>query len=310
MYELDLATNHIRRVAVSSDGENDNSGGWTLSINGDGRYIALQRLRSNSGQQCRDIWMHDDVTGATVLADRPSSTCSSVSDVSGSPAVSADGRLVAYASNLPGQVAGVDGSHWQVYLRDLGSSLGVGGLAGSGRLSFLGAPLFPQLGYVSITGPRMQGGLGQAVAAAGGELTRATVAYRSIDQDLFVRLELQRMPQFALASPAFVYGLNFTADGRRYQVRVGETAPMEPAFGLFGANGNGTWAELDRLRGGYGTTGEEVVATVPLRALGLDEGGQVGHLQAFAAIGSYLTGPAMNLNQIEAIAAGERPPLY
>ena len=51
------------------------------------------------------------------------------------------------------------------------------------------------------------------------------------------------------------------------------------------------------LYGGDGTTGDEVVGSLPLRAVGLRHGGHISHVRLFTALGTYDTGPARVLDQ-------------
>lgn len=51
-------------------------------------------------------------------------------------------------------------------------------------------------------------------------------------------------------------------------------------------------------KGGYGTIGEAVVTAVPLEALGLKNGGKLSDVEAFTAVGSYLTGATQILDSV------------
>ena len=50
------------------------------------------------------------------------------------------------------------------------------------------------------------------------------------------------------------------------------------------------------LRGGYGSTGEEVVCALPLKLIGLRRGGALSRVRAFTAVGSYDVGPIQVLD--------------
>lgn len=65
-------------------------------------------------------------------------------------------------------------------------------------------------------------------------------------------------------------------------------------FGLFRCAGACT--EVAKLKGGYGTMGESVVSAIPLRALGLQNGGELKDLVAFSAYGTYVGGPTRFLD--------------
>src|SRR5205085_12425541 len=96
-----------RRVSVDSSGNEANGfGSQGAAISGDGRFVAFNSSATNlvvddtNGQY--DLFVHDLQTGATerVSVD---STGAQANDTSSEPALSADGRFVAfssYASNL------------------------------------------------------------------------------------------------------------------------------------------------------------------------------------------------------------------
>jgi hypothetical protein len=140
-----------------------------------------------------------------------------------------------------------------------------------------------------------EAGVNSVLRGAG--LIEARVAYRPQTADLFVRLEIADMPAFALADPAMLYGLSFTAGGVSYEVRVAKTSPTGASFGLYRTTVAGA-ALVASLRGGYGTTGQEVVFSLPLRDIGVGDGGELAGLRAFTAIGSYVAGAVRTVDTI------------
>jgi len=44
------------------------------------------------------------------------------------------------------------------------------------------------------------------------------------------------------------------------------------------------WVHVRDINGGYGTTGQEVVAALPLAAIGADHGGRLADVRAFSAL--------------------------
>jgi len=98
---------------------------------------------------------------------------------------------------------------------------------------------------------------------------------------LFVRLQA---PMVVAADPTAVFGLDVVARGVRYQVRMLHGAVL-PDLALYRETGPGSWARVCSLTGGYGTTGEEVVATVPVAAVGLTTSAGLRDLDAFASSG-------------------------
>jgi hypothetical protein len=138
-----------------------------------------------------------------------------------------------------------------------------------------------------------------ALTEAGGKLVAARMAFRPQLQDLYLRLDLQTMPTVALANPAIVYGVDLTVDGARYEVRAAGVGPLVASFGLFRRTTGGVWTKVADLHGGYGTTGQQVVFALPLRAIAAQNGTQISAVTAFTALGSYYAGAAHLLDQIE-----------
>jgi hypothetical protein len=100
------APGDIKRVSVDSSGAQANGGSRRPAISDDGRYVAFQSGASNlvSGDtnSTDDIFVHDRQTGATTRVSVRSNGAQ-VNGGSSSPAISGDGRFVAFyseASNL------------------------------------------------------------------------------------------------------------------------------------------------------------------------------------------------------------------
>ena len=94
------------QVSVDSNGTGGNSGSREPSISADGRYIAFQsdarNLVTNDNNFRTDIFVHDTATGTTSRVSVDSNGVEA-NNSSREPAISADGRYVAffsYASNL------------------------------------------------------------------------------------------------------------------------------------------------------------------------------------------------------------------
>lgn len=227
-----------------------------------------------------------------------------VDSASYADAISGDGRFAAFTSCTTGLVPNDHTNQWEVYLRDRGTVLGAGGLAASGRLSVASRPGFARTGVVSVAASP---GAGAATPLAGGALSGATVAYRASSQDLFVRESLQSMPAVgpaAVSDPALLYGFALTVDGIDYEVRVQRVlgpdydAAGGASFGLFRETSGGSWTKVATLRGGYGTTGQEVVFSLPLANIGAQSGARLRGLTAFTAFGSYFTGSIRTLDRV------------
>jgi Tol biopolymer transport system component len=119
IYVRDRQTGQTTVVSKSSAGD---IGGGTSSapaISADGRYVAFVSTSGNlvasvSGTQ---IYVHDRQTGQTTLVSQDNNVTPVEGDgVSATPAISSDGRFVAFASASTNLVAGVSGT--QVYVHD------------------------------------------------------------------------------------------------------------------------------------------------------------------------------------------------
>lgn len=123
------------------------------TISGDGRYVAFASGASNlstaDADPAGDVFVRDTKTDATILVSRASGTSGAAADAgSGSPAISADGRHVAFSSYATNLVAPALPQHsTQYYLRDLDTGVnvlvsradGAGGALGDDNDPFGGA---------------------------------------------------------------------------------------------------------------------------------------------------------------------------
>ncbi len=120
IYVHNRQTNQIEVVSRDSDSSVINEGGGASSdpsMSSDGRLVAFVSLSSNlvtsaSGQQ---IYVRDRQTGQTTVVSK--SSAGIIGDgTSSAPAISADGRYVAFASTSTNLVTGVSGT--QIYVHD------------------------------------------------------------------------------------------------------------------------------------------------------------------------------------------------
>jgi hypothetical protein len=81
-----------------------------------------------------------------------------------------------------------------------------------------------------------------------------------------------------------------------YEVRA--RSLLGGTFGLFDCTDSPICTKVADLRGGYGTTGERVVFSLPLDLIGLEGGGTLSDVEAYSALGSYLTGPTKVLDTV------------
>ena len=111
----------IERVSVSSTGAEGFGNSYEPAITPDGRYVAFESDASNlvSGDtnDSDDIFVHDRQTGQTTRVSVTSSGVQGNSD-SNSPAISYDGRYVAFQS-MAGNFAAADtNGTWDVFVHD------------------------------------------------------------------------------------------------------------------------------------------------------------------------------------------------
>ncbi len=121
MFVRDRATGTTRRVSVGgSEAQAKGFSGETTTISSDGRYVAFNSDAANlvRGDTNRDsdVFLRDRRRGTT---ERVSIGNGGVQarGFSHEPAVSSDGRYVAFSSSAPNLAAGT-GQVYQIYLRD------------------------------------------------------------------------------------------------------------------------------------------------------------------------------------------------
>jgi hypothetical protein len=316
-YLRDVRTRRTERVSVDDAGNPLCTDGQSVNLDPSGRFAVFQTacpgrdfVSNPGGYFAAD---YDVATGGLWLAGSRTSTGASVSCTNSAiqnlfPVVAAGGRYVAFASNQhlsptsssscsTTSAVSVGATHcWDVFVQDGGTALGTATLVHGLRLSVAGVPQFRTTGLIDRSAAfASEAGVSSVLRGAG--LIEARVAYRPQTADLFVRLEIADMPAFALADPAMLYGLSFTAGGVSYEVRVAKTSPTGASFGLYRSTVAGA-ALVASLRGGYGTTGQEVVFSLPLRDIGVGDGGELAGLRAFTAIGSYVAGAVRTVDTI------------
>ncbi|HVE74231.1 MAG TPA: hypothetical protein VNA30_03950 [Mycobacteriales bacterium] len=343
----DRLTRRTERVSLTSQGRQPSQGSSVGSISPDGRYVTFSSTANDlsegdtgvNGSNTitvgtqpgdHDVFLHDRLYGTTEMLSRsPTGTeaqghcplaaalgASQDSSESLSPSVSNDGRRIAFVSCATNLASPDTNAAQDVFLRDRGPSLGVGDListrkGGSVQLS----------GWATFSGARLAGegdspkdGVADS-AVSGAELIGAELLYRPELDDLLLRMDLAGMPVAGVAlggvsaagDPRVLYGLQLSAAGQGYEVRISRAAanaanPLDAAFGLFSCS-ELTCAEVAALQGGYGTSGHQIVVSVPLAALTkagkpLAEGGLVSVLRAFSSYGTYLGGSTQLLDQV------------
>jgi len=113
----DRATGTTRRVSVSSDGAEGNASSGNASISADGRFVAFGSMASNLAPgEMSGVFVHTLATGRT---ERVSVSSSGVPGTGETPAISSDGRYVAFASSFPYVTKDTNSNYdVDVYVRD------------------------------------------------------------------------------------------------------------------------------------------------------------------------------------------------
>ncbi len=309
----DRATGATERVSVASDGA-EASGVYRDSFNpaisADGRYVAFEGRASTlvpgDTNGVHDVFVHDRVTGTTERVSMASDGAEA-NALSGLPAISADGRHVVFPSFASNLVPGDTNEALDVFVRDRGGSLGVvgrpsvvevpGGMSVSGRAMFSGAT------FAGATDPDDDGTGVVGAAAVGAELTGAALIYRPEQEDLLLRLDLSSLPSHPAGAglPGVLYGADLRVGETRYEVRALRAAatadpPRAPYAALYRCAPDCT--EHAPLTGSFGTTGEQVLVSVPLSALEAPEGTELTGLRAFTAVGEATPGALDPLDEV------------
>ena len=121
VFVYDRATGTTERVSVASDGTESNADSNLPSISGDGRFVAFQSFASNlvagDTNGASDVFVHDQATGITeVVSVASDGTQGNVTSFF--PAISADGRQVAFWSSASNLVPGDTNGSRDVFVHD------------------------------------------------------------------------------------------------------------------------------------------------------------------------------------------------
>ena len=126
VYVRDLQTNTTTLVsrAGGAAGVKGNSFSWQPAISGNGRFVAFtsgaSNLSSDDGEGMDDVFVRDLQTSTTTLVSRADGSGGANSDgLSMGPAISSDGRYVAFTSNAANLGPGLGARTYQVFVRDV-----------------------------------------------------------------------------------------------------------------------------------------------------------------------------------------------
>lgn len=302
-------TGATERISVTSQGEEGNSLSWSPTVSADGRYVSFMTWATNlvpndvNGQS--DILVRDLEAKTTRLASGTATTPAAGSSEGGlGQLLSSDGRLVIFGGTGANLVP--DDNHSRdIYVRDMGPRLGVGGITYSVDGDDLAVS-----GWSSTQGTaswHFEDEVGDSGPLASGDVTAARVMYRATERDVAVEIDLAEVPAIrhpsrnvALPVPMTVVEFGTSHVGGRFQLRgapyeVG--APSGPAFTLHYCTVS--CRLLKPIRGGYATIGSSVFMAASLNDIGLPphgslpgvpvglrEGGHLFDVEVFTVMGS------------------------
>src|SRR5262249_22216540 len=121
IFVRDRQTGLTERVSVASDGTQADEESFSPAISADGRFVAFGSIASNLARadtnRFTDVFVHDRQTGLTERVSIASDG-SQGNGFSGLPAISADGRYVAFVSDATDLVPGDTNGFADVFVRD------------------------------------------------------------------------------------------------------------------------------------------------------------------------------------------------
>ena len=121
VFVMDRDTRVVQRVSVASNGDQGNDDSYRPSISANGRYVAFCSLATNlvagDTNGATDIFVHDCETGETERANVASDGTQADGE-SETPAISADGRRVAFSSGASSLASGDPSGDEDVYVHD------------------------------------------------------------------------------------------------------------------------------------------------------------------------------------------------
>jgi Tol biopolymer transport system component len=122
IFVYDMTTRGTTRVSLTSTGVQANGSSFNAASSADGRFVAFEsdatNLVAGDSNLKRDVFVRDVVMGSTARASVDSSDRQALGASSG-PAISGDGRLVAFESDAVNLVPGDTNGKRDVFVHDL-----------------------------------------------------------------------------------------------------------------------------------------------------------------------------------------------
>lgn len=117
------APGDLTRVSVDSSGAEANGRSFSGQLSADGRYVvfvsAATNLVPDDTNNAEDVFVKDRQTGAATLVSAASQTGEQANNGSGTPAISNDGRYVAFYSDASNLVSGDTNGVGDIFARDI-----------------------------------------------------------------------------------------------------------------------------------------------------------------------------------------------
>lgn len=120
VFVRDTVNNTTTRVSIATSGIEGNSDSFGPALSDDGRFVAFASNASNlvAGASGTQVYLRDRTNGTTTLVSR-NTVANAGNGVSKGPAVSGDGRFVAFTSTSTDLVAADTNAHTDVFVRDM-----------------------------------------------------------------------------------------------------------------------------------------------------------------------------------------------
>jgi len=121
VFVIDLNTGDVTRVSINTNGAAGSGGSTLPRISANGRFVAFRseagNLIGNDSNNVSDIFVHDRQTGQTMRVS-VNSAGQQANGSSYDPAISDDGRHVAFGSYADNLVSGDSNDAWDIFVHD------------------------------------------------------------------------------------------------------------------------------------------------------------------------------------------------
>lgn len=289
----DLETGDIQRVSVTSSGELGMAS-WS-SLSDDGRYVLGNGWSCSLVSSVRCLhtitgtFLHDRITGQTDNlkpfgnpADLPASLSSS-------------GRYYVFTSTHDDYVDGDSNGVEDVFFRDLGPR-GLGVLPTTNDAPWTNQPHGGRALF--IEDPRGDVDL----PTAGGDIVGGTVAHRPDLDDLYARIDLDRLePVFGLSISPVMLSMRIRVDDRDFVVRFDpDPTDLLDRVPQLSSCDEISCLDIAKLDGSYGTVGESAVAAIPMDLLGIESVDEISAISLFSTTRGYGPLPTLEVDTAHA----------